>query len=113
MTGEVEMAPFKDAEKWGERMIEVKIKFFTNDIAPEGKGKRIKPKTCWDSGFIVMERNGLHEITPSNPVPFNSLQKMMGKLEDVLIAHGIEMRHGNMSKKLFKEQVRILVVKSK
>jgi hypothetical protein len=105
------MSQYKNAEERGERMIEVRIKFFTNNIAPEGKGKRIKAKSCWDSGFILMEKNSLHEIKPQGPVPFNSLQKLMAKLEDVLIAHGIEMRHAGKSKKLFKNQIRIVEAK--
>jgi hypothetical protein len=38
----------------GERMIEVKIRFWTNDIA-DGKGN-IFPKHAWSSGVVRMEK---------------------------------------------------------
>lgn len=83
----------------GEKMIEIRIKFFTNNIAKQ-KGNII-PKNCWDSGMIVMERNTLHDIRPNTPKPFPSLSALQADIEKVLIQHGINMRHSNRSKKLF------------
>lgn len=73
--------------KWGKRMIEVRARFWTDQIAEE-KGN-IKPKHAWDAGVIYIQRNDTHAITPGNPVPFNSLTDIPGKVEKVLIQHEI------------------------
>ena len=57
--------------KYGERMIEVKVRFWTNNIA-EGDGN-VLPKHAWTSGIVRIERNATHGIKPEKPVPFNSL----------------------------------------
>jgi hypothetical protein len=56
----------------GEKMIEVKLRFWTNEITPE-HGKGIIPKHAWTAGVIRMERNKSHSIVPENPRPFHSL----------------------------------------
>jgi len=71
----------------GEKMIEVKLRFWTNDIATE-KG-RVVPKHAWTSGVVRMERNTSHGIEPSNPQPFHSLLDVGSVIEKVLIEHGI------------------------
>ena len=45
--------------KQGEKMIEVKLRFWTNDISPED-GK-VVPKHAWTSGVVRMEKNKSHE----------------------------------------------------
>ncbi len=71
----------------GERMIEVKIRFWTNNIA-EGEGM-ILPKHAWSSGVVRMERNKPRGIVPESPVPFHSLMDIPAIIEKVLIAHGV------------------------
>jgi len=73
--------------KHGEKMIEVKIRFWTDDLAPE-TGK-VQPKHAWTSGVIRMEANKSHGIVPSNPKPFNSLLDVGAIMEKVLLEHGI------------------------
>ena len=81
--------------KYGEKMIEVRIRFFTDKIA-EGEGQ-IRPKHAWASGVVRMQRNESHGITPKNPRPFNSLMDILGVVEKVLIQHGIKLhRTGRM-----------------
>ncbi len=80
----------------GEKMIEVKLRFWTNGIAMGGK---IKPKHAWDSGVVRMEPNASHGIKPKRPKPFHSLGNAASGVEDVLIAHGIELHSGRKSKK--------------
>lgn len=75
--------------KHGEKMIEVKIRFWTNDIA-EGSGK-ILPKHAWTSGVVRMERNEAHGISPQSPVPFHTLMDLTTIVERVLIAHKIKL----------------------
>ena len=84
----------------GERMIEVKLRFWTNDLA-DGEGK-IRPKHAWSSGVVRMESNKTHGIKPKNPRPFHSLLDVGAVIERVLIQHGIQL-HPNrrMRKYLF------------
>jgi hypothetical protein len=55
----------------GEKMIEVKIRFWTDNIA--GTKDKVIPKQAWTSGVVRVERNDAHGISPSRGVPFNSL----------------------------------------
>lgn len=76
----------------GERMIEVKVRFWTNGLV-EGKGY-VLPKHAWASGAVRMERNESHGIIPKKPIIFNSLMEIPAKIEKVLIDHGIVL-HGS------------------
>ena len=73
--------------KLGERMVEVRVRFWTDQIA-EGEGK-IVPKHAWTSGVVRMGHNESHGISPKNPRPFNSLMDLPRIIEMVLIEHGI------------------------
>jgi len=75
--------------KYGERMIEVKVRFWTDEIA-EGKGQ-IKPRHAWTAGVVRMERNESHGIISEYPRPFNSLMEIPAVIEKVLIEHGITL----------------------
>ena len=86
----------------GEKMIEVKIRFWTNDIAPN-KGDII-PKHAWASGVVRMERNNTHGIEPKNPKPFHSLLDVGAIIEKVLIEHGIMLHPGKKMKKYIAEE---------
>jgi hypothetical protein len=83
--------------KQGERMIEVKLRFWTNDIASD-PGKVI-PKHAWTSGVVRIERNKSHGIASSNPRPFNSLLDVGAVIEKVLIDHGIILHPGRKMQK--------------
>jgi hypothetical protein len=76
--------------KYGEKMIEVKIRFWTDEISnQEG---HIVPKHAWTSGVVRMERNDSHGIVPGSPRPFNSLMEIPAAIEKVLIEHNIKLR---------------------
>jgi hypothetical protein len=81
----------------GQKMIEVKVRFWTNDISPE-KGK-INPKHAWSSGVVRIESNPSHGIVPGNPKPFHSLLDVGSVIEKVLIEQGIVL---HPSKKMAK-----------
>jgi hypothetical protein len=87
----------QEAER-GEKMIEVKIRFWTNDIA--GKGK-IKPKHAWSSGVVRVERNKSHNINPGSPKPFHSLLDIGSVIEKSLIEHGIVLHPSRKMEKYF------------
>lgn len=73
----------------GEKMIEIKVRLWTNDIADE-KGK-IVPKHAWDAGVVRLEASSTHGIRAHSPVPFNGVAELLGKIEELLIAHGVKL----------------------
>lgn len=83
--------------KLNEKMIELRIRFWTNDIA-KTKGE-ILPKHAWDGGVVLMERNTSHEIEPENPKPFHSVMDLPAVIEKVLIEHGVQLHSGPRSQK--------------
>jgi hypothetical protein len=85
--------------KQGERMIEVKIRFWTNDIGG-GRGV-VLPKHAWASGVVRVERNATHDIRPGSPRPFHSLMDLPAVVEKVLIEHGIVLHLNRRMKKYF------------
>jgi hypothetical protein len=87
--------------KQGEKMIEVKLRFWTNDIAPEPG--RVLEKHAWSSGVVRIERNRSHGITPGSPRPFHSLLDVGAVIERVLIDHGIVLHPSQRMSKYFAE----------
>ena len=81
----------------GEKMIEVKIRFWTNDVASES-GK-ILPRHAWSSGVVRMEANKSHDIVPSSPKPFHSLLDVGAVIEKVLIEQGVVLHPSRRMKK--------------
>jgi hypothetical protein len=71
----------------GERMIEVKVRFFTNALG-ERKGSVLK-KHAWTCGMVRLDTNQTHGIKSVKPRPFNSLLDLGSAVEKVLMEHGI------------------------
>lgn len=86
----------------GERMIEIKIRFWTNDIAV-GKGIII-PKHAQSSGVVRIERNQSHGIVPHKPLPFHSLMDLTSVIEKVLLAQGITLHSSRKMQKYFEPE---------
>jgi hypothetical protein len=78
--------------KHGEKMIEVKVRFWTDDLA--GSHDKVIPKHAWTAGVIRIERNGSHGIVPGKPITFNSLLDMGSAIEKVLKNQGIVLHVG-------------------
>ena len=85
-----------------ERMIEVKISFWTDDIATEAGN--ILPGHARSSGLVSLEANGSHGIVPESPKPFHSLMDISSALERVLIENGIVLHPSKKMKKYFPEE---------
>ncbi len=85
--------------KHGQRMIEVQIRFWTNNIA-ESKGQ-IVPKHAWASGVVKVESNKSHGIQAGNPLPFHSLLDVGAVIEKALIQHGITLHPARRMQKYF------------
>jgi hypothetical protein len=83
----------------GERMIEVKIRFWTNNLAVT-PGK-VRPRHAWAKGVVRMERNGAHKIVPGSPVPFNSLLDLTSAIEKTLLKHSIRLHAPTRMRKYF------------
>lgn len=77
----------------GQRMIEVTVRFWTDDIADQDG--HIIPKHCWSSGVVRVSPNQSHGINGTKPVPFNSLSQIITTIEDLFISHGIKVRSGH------------------
>jgi hypothetical protein len=85
----------RQAER-NEKMIELRIRFWTNDIS-EIKGEII-PKHSWDSGVVYMERNKSHQIQPEKKLQhFHSLKELPVVIKEVLIRHGIQLHNSKRS----------------
>jgi hypothetical protein len=88
--------------KYGQKMIEVKVRFWTDQIAK--KKDKVIPKHAWAAGTVRIKRNDAHGIGPSSPIPFNSLLDLGLSIVKVLIAHGVILHPGRKMKKyIFKK----------
>lgn len=101
MTMTAEPRPMEVEAPRGQKMIEICVKFFTNDIAPtEG---HVVPRHAWTAGMIHISRNEVHGLVgpalDPNPVPFNSLPEILTKIEEVLISHGVKLHPSTVMKK--------------
>lgn len=83
----------------GEKMIEVKLRFWTDEISPEKD--TIVPGHAWASGVVRVERNEAHGIKPSTPIPFNSLLGLGAAIEKALIEHGVVLHLNRKMRKYF------------
>jgi hypothetical protein len=86
----------------GEKMIEIKLRFWTNDIASED-GKII-PKHAQSGGVVRMERNKSHNIEPGKPRVFHTLLDVGAVIEKVLIEHGIVIHPGRTMSKYVQDR---------
>jgi hypothetical protein len=78
------------------RMIELKVRFWTNDISPK-KGK-VDPKHAWTSGVVRMQTNALHGIASQRPVLFHSLLALGAAIEKTLKQQGIVLHTSRREK---------------
>ena len=74
------------AAKHGQKMLEVRVRFWTDDIAKK-KGEVI-PKHAWGSGMINIDRNEAHGVVPEKWLAFNSMAEIPAVLEKCLTENG-------------------------
>ncbi|MCG3150642.1 MAG: hypothetical protein PCFJNLEI_04131 [Verrucomicrobiae bacterium] len=86
----------------GERMIELKVYFWTNNIA-KGKG-RVLPKHAWSSGMVRIEPNDAHGIVGRKPKPFHTLLDLGTTIQNVLIQNGIILHPGRRMEKFVQDR---------
>ncbi|HEY1647497.1 MAG TPA: hypothetical protein VGF96_05930 [Terracidiphilus sp.] len=87
--------------KHGERMIEIKVRFWTDAIAGT---KQIRPKHGWGSGVVRIAGNKSHGIKQGRARPFNSVPEIAAAIERVLIEHGIVLHHSKKMGKYMAEK---------
>ena len=86
---------------FGERMIEIKVRLWTNDIADtEGS---VLPKHAWSSGLVRLTRNATHGIGSNKALPFHSLMDLTSVIEKILIQNGITLHASRETKKYLKQ----------
>lgn len=88
--------------KFGEKMIEIKVRFWTDNIAEDQK--KILPKHAWPGGVVRIARNKAHGIKPEKPIIFNSLMDLPYAIEKVLINQGIKLHIGGRMKKYIESE---------
>jgi hypothetical protein len=81
----------------GDKTIELTVRFWTDNIAPT-KGKII-PKNGWAAGVVYIHKSPAHGFEPQDPIPFNTLMELPGKIEKVLANHGVQLRPYSTMKK--------------
>lgn len=92
--------PTARTAKHGEKMIEVRVRFWTDGISQQKD--TVIPKHAWDSGVVVMDSNHSHGIAPASPQPFNSILDLTSVLAKVLTAHGVTLHANSKLRKLIK-----------
>lgn len=83
----------------GERMIVVKVSFWTDSIA-EGKGM-IRPKHALGSGVVRLQQNRALGINSQKDLKFNSVMELQAVIEQVLIQAGIKLQPSRRMKRYF------------
>jgi hypothetical protein len=99
MAGNPESKGAVRAAKQGEKMIEIRVRFWTNDMA--GKKESIRQKHAWANGVVRVQANKTHGISPRKPRPFQSLMDLPAAIEKVLIDHGIVLHRNRRMRKYF------------
>ncbi len=88
----------------GERMIEIKVRFWTDGLA-KSKGQII-PKHALTSGVVRVERNAAHGIAPQRPIPFNSLLDVGSAIEKCLLRHGVVLHPSGQMRRYLREKLK-------
>ena len=81
----------------GEKMIEFKVRFWTNDIA-DTQG-HILPKHCWPAGMVYASKNDSHGIKSSRKMPFHSLDEVQKAIEQAMEDVGIKVHESTKTPK--------------
>lgn len=90
-------APDEPKAAPGERMIELRVRFWTDGLA-HNPGHVI-PKHAWTSGMVHVTANDSHDLHAGQDTPFNSLLDLPGVIAQVLREHGIVLHPSQRDKK--------------
>lgn len=90
-----EQAATREA-KHGQKMIEVSVRFWTDDLSKRGT---VIQKHAWTSGVVRVQANKAHGITSSRPKTFNSLLDLGKAIEQTLLDNGIVLHMSRSMKR--------------
>lgn len=94
---------FETAEaQIGERMIEVRVRFFTDSIVPGAKGT-VRPRHALTRGEARITPNEAHGIASRGPQFFNSLGELPLAIEKALVDARIKLQPFKRTRKLISE----------
>ncbi len=80
----------------GEKMIQIKVAFFTDDLAGDGEQYA---KHAWAAGTVVIKKNKSHGIDGGQPVTmFHSMAELPFAIETELAKHGVKLHASHLSK---------------
>lgn len=89
--------------KWGEKMISLDVRFWTDGIAETEN--MIVPKHALAAGVVKLNRNDAHGIkTTSNPIPFNTPLQLLEAVEELFIREGITLHLSSTMRRYFSDE---------
>ena len=92
-------APAERKANHGEKMIEVRVRFWTDEIT--NTPKVIVPKHAWDFGYVEIAANASHGLKQSgSSVKFNSVLELPQAIADLLVQEGVQLHIGTKLGKL-------------
>ena len=78
---------------YGEKMIEVRVRFWTDEIT--NTPKVILPKHAWDYGYVEIAANTSHGLKQSgSSVKFGSVLELPQAIADLLVQEGVQLHIG-------------------
>ena len=81
----------------GQKMLELRTRFFSNDIADE-KGY-VLAGNVWECGVVYLHPNDLHEIGQNKAEIFHSMAELPSAIEKVLIKNKVIIHRSKRTKK--------------
>lgn len=76
----------------GYKMIEVRLRFWTNNTLSEEENELRVPGHCWNAGVVIVSRNDHHNIQGRGPTPFHSIEELPEVLHEEMAEAGITIR---------------------
>lgn len=85
--------PIERKANHGEKMIEVRVRFWTDEIT--NTPQVIVPKHAWDYGYVEIAANTSHGLQQSgSSVKFNSVLELPQAIADLLVQEGVHLHIG-------------------
>jgi hypothetical protein len=90
-------------EKKTNKMIQVKIYFWTNGMVPQKGG--VLAKHAWDCGHVVLPANPKHHIRAGGRKQFRTLLQLGSAIEELLQKNGVTVHMGRGSRKYMSAEI--------
>ena len=76
----------------GERMILVKVRFWTNGIGGVTGSGKIVPGSAWGAGVVTVASNAAHGIEGQRPLPFHVMDDLTDVIAEALRRAGVTLK---------------------